>query len=382
MASETLFCHARVVTCDAVLDGHVLVRDGVIADIGSAAAPPGVPAVDLEGDFLLPGLVELHTDNLEKHVAPRPGVWWPGVAAMVAHDAQIAAAGITTVYDALTLGDRYRATDQQAALGELVAAVKDAQEQQVLRIEHRLHLRCEVSYGPVLTLFEPLVDDPAIGIVSLMDHTPGERQFPDVEKYKEIYQLSRHLTDAEVEVHIERLRADQVRFSAANRAAIVETARALGKVLASHDDSCRAHVEEASRENVAIAEFPTTGEAARSAREYGLNVLMGSPNLVRGRSHSGNVAAGTLARDGLLDILSSDYFPSSLLHAAFLLADEPFHLPLAEAIAKVTATPAEVAGLHDRGRIELGRRGDLVRVRLSQGLPIVRGVWRGGERVA
>ena len=381
MAAETVYSNARVVTRDAVFDGTVAVRDGRIGAVD--AGPSALPgALDLEGDLLIPGLIELHTDNLEKHAAPRPGVWWPGLAAMVSHDGQIATAGITTVFDALTLGDRYRAIDQVAALDEMLSAIARSTDDGLLRVDHRIHLRCEVTHPDVVDLLGPLVDDPRVGLVSLMDHTPGDRQFPDVERYKEMYQVARHISDGEVEAHLAELRADQERYGSLGRAAIVALAQAHGLVLASHDDSCREHVEQAYREAVAIAEFPTSMEAATAARELGLKVLMGAPNLVRGGSHSGNVAAGELAHGRLLDILSSDYYPASLLHGAFLLAGGTYGLSLPEAIATVTVNPAESTGFTDRGEIAVGKLADLVRVQQTPALPVVRGVWRDGRRVA
>ena len=175
--------------------------------------------------------------------------------------------------------------------------------------------------------------------------------------------------------------ADQAAYSARHREAITRRCQERGLTLVSHDDATVAHVEEAAKIGTAIAEFPTTLEAAHAARAYGLAILAGAPNLVCGRSHSGNVAAADLARHDRLDILSSDYVPASLLHAAVLLHTQ-LGWPLPAAIATVTATPAERVGLDDRGDIAPGRRADLVRVRLVDGLPVVRAVWRLGERVA
>lgn len=381
MADETVFSNARVVTRDAVFTGTVAVSQGRITALDSGkSALPGT--VDIEGDLLIPGLIELHTDNLEKHVAPRPGVWWPGLAAMVSHDGQIAAAGITTVFDALTLGDRYRAIDQATALDEMLSAIAQSSGENLLRCDHRVHLRCEVTHPDVVDLLDPLVEDPRVGLVSLMDHTPGDRQFADIDRYKELYQLSRHLSEDEVDTHLADLRADQERYGQQGRSAIVALAQARGLVLASHDDSCRAHVEQARHEAVAIAEFPTSLEAANAAREHGLKILMGAPNLVRGGSHSGNIAAGELARARLLDILSSDYYPASLLNGAFLLSGETYGFSLPDAVATVTANPAAAAGLDDRGEIAVGKAADLVRVHDAPALPVIRGVWRGGHRVA
>jgi alpha-D-ribose 1-methylphosphonate 5-triphosphate diphosphatase len=113
-----------------------------------------------------------------------------------------------------------------------------------------------------------------------------------------------------------------------------------------------------------------------------MSVLMGAPNIVRGKSHSGNIAARDLAERGTLDVLSSDYVPLSLVHAPFILADEVESISLPKAVAMVTATPARTVGLADRGRIEIGLRADLARVRRGKDMPVVRAVWRGGERVA
>jgi alpha-D-ribose 1-methylphosphonate 5-triphosphate diphosphatase len=162
---------------------------------------------------------------------------------------------------------------------------------------------------------------------------------------------------------------------------VVSLAKARGVKLASHDDATPDHIREAVEAGVAIAEFPTTREAAAAARSAGLSILGGAPNVVRGVSHSGNASALDFARAGLLDILSSDYVPVSLLHGAFRLADE-IGIPLNEAVAKVTANPAASVGLDDRGALVEGLRADLVRVRVVDGLPIARAVWRGGERIA
>jgi alpha-D-ribose 1-methylphosphonate 5-triphosphate diphosphatase len=152
--------------------------------------------------------------------------------------------------------------------------------------------------------------------------------------------------------------------------------------LASHDDTTSEHVVAAVRDGVSVAEFPTTIEAAEGLHQAGVQILMGAPNVVRGGSHAGNIAAVDLAKRGLLDILSSDYVPSSLLMAAIQL---PHHAPgidLAAAIRTVTCNPARAVGLTDRGTIEVGQRADLIRVHVAQNVPVVRSTWREGRRVA
>lgn len=380
--SEITLTNAAIVTRSEVFRGDLTIRGGRIASVAPAARPSAAPgAIDFAGDYLLPGLVELHTDNFERAAVPRPGVHWPSVSAVITHDAQMAASGITTIYDAIAVGDIQRGGDRLATLDAMVNAVTMAQNAGLLRAEHRLHLRCELSHHRLRELLEPLAGHALVGLMSLMDHTPGQRQFVTLDQFKAYYQGKYHLSDAELAAFIDDRKRDQVLYAEPNRAAVIGMARARGITLASHDDATPAHVAEAVEAGVAIAEFPTTREAAAAARKAGLHVLGGAPNVVRGGSHSGNISVRDLARDGMLDILSSDYVPVALLHAAFLLGEEP-DIGLPDAVASVSANPAAAAGLDDRGMLAEGLRADLVRVAVHDRLPVVRATWRAGERVA
>jgi alpha-D-ribose 1-methylphosphonate 5-triphosphate diphosphatase len=378
--AETILRNARLVLDDRVVEGAVVVRDGRIAAIDAAGSRAGE---DLGGDFLLPGLVELHTDALENHYAPRPGVRWDPVAAVQAHDAQIAGSGITTVFDALRVGSDSdaRGLGREAAI--LAEALGRAGREGRLRAEHYVHLRCEVSSPDVVEEAAPLFRAGAVRLASLMDHSPGQRQFVDLEAYTRYYRDKAGLSADEMREYVARRRAAGAETAAATRPAIGALARASGTVLASHDDATDAHVAEAVAEGATIAEFPTTVDAAAAAHAAGLKVLMGAPNVVRGGSHSGNVSALALAGRRILDVLSSDYVPFSLMQAIFRLPETVPGFTLPEAVRLVTRTPAEVVGLSDRGSIAEARRADLVRVdRRAAGVPVVRAVWREGERVA
>uniref|UniRef100_A4XWB9 Phosphonate metabolism protein PhnM n=2 Tax=Gammaproteobacteria TaxID=1236 RepID=A4XWB9_ECTM1 len=380
MSSEQILSNARIVTAEREFLGTLLLRDGLIAavDEGASRLPQ---AQDLGGDYLLPGLVELHTDNLEKHMSPRPGVDWPSTSAVLTHDAQIVAAGITTVFDALSIGDinpRGRRMQQLPVMIEAIAASEAAGQ---TRAEHRLHLRCELCHPDALTIYRDLVEHPLVALVSVMDHSPGQRQFAKVEKYREYYMGKYHLSPAEMEEFLQEQIANSRQYSDRQRRAIVEDCHSRGISVASHDDATLAHVQESAGFGMAIAEFPTTLEAARASHELGLKVLMGAPNLVRGGSHSGNIAAAELARHGVLDILSSDYYPASLLHAAWLLAGQDNDYDLPAAIATVSRAPARAAGLDDRGEIRVGLRADLVQARAHGQQPVIQQVWRQARRV-
>lgn len=379
--SETFVLeNAQLVLPDAVVSGWLSVDEGKIVEIGEGRPPER--GENLAGDYLLPGLVELHTDHLESHVVPRPKVRWETLSAIVAYDLQMAGAGITTVFDSLRVGTDADSKSLGSVVLELVSGLDRARSEGLLRAEHLTHLRCEIAAHDVLDDTEALLANHSIDLISLMDHTPGARQFRDVETWKVYYGGKSGRSESE----LERLIAERRRLYAENhdrhRARLVALARERGIVLASHDDTTPEHVAQSRADGIAIAEFPTTLEAAAASHAAGIQVMMGAPNVVRGGSHSGNVAAETLARAGVLDILSSDYVPASLLMGAFDLARRIETMSLPEAVRMVTLNPARATGLDDRGALAPGLRADLVRVHMAGDVPVVRVAWREGRRVA
>jgi alpha-D-ribose 1-methylphosphonate 5-triphosphate diphosphatase len=380
MSASLRITNARIVTADAVVEGGLVVDGAVIQEV-LPAGRTARGALDLDGDYLLPGLVELHTDNLERQFQPRPRVRWPAQAAMLAHDRQIAAAGITTVCDGVCVGIYGGKRERIEFLQTSLEALHEAQGNGSLTAEHFLHLRCEVSDPHVVEMFEPLLEEPNLKLVSLMDHTPGQRQWHDIDKYRTFHRGRTEASEEEFQALIERRIEEQKIYADRHRQKLLALVRGRPITLASHDDTTVAHVEEAAADGITISEFPTTHAAAETARAQGLGVVMGAPNLVLGGSHSGNVSAQALAEQGLLDALSSDYVPVSLLHGAFRLHRE-LAMPLPQAIAPISRNPAAMIGLDDRGAIAPGLRADLVRARLIGETPSVVAVWRQGERVA
>lgn len=377
-----LITNARLVLADRVIErGWVAAVNGRISEFAEGAAPER--GEDADGDLVMPGLVELHTDHLEAHYMPRPKVYWDPVAAVISYDGQLATCGITTVLDSLRC---WREENVKSANGDaikLAQAIATARDTNLLRADHFLHLRCEIPSIGVIDEARELMGRPDVRLASLMDHTPGQRQFRDEVKLRDYYRgKSGGMTDAELDVLFARRLELQRLNGTANQRALIELARQHGTPLASHDDTTAQHVAEAVDAGVAIAEFPTTLEAAAALHQAGIRVLMGAPNLVRGGSHSGNVATRALAAAGYLDIMSSDYVPSSLLSAAVVMPAVVEGIDLATAVRTVTKTPAEAVGLSDRGEIAPGRRADLIRVRVVGDIPVVRSVWREGGRVA
>jgi alpha-D-ribose 1-methylphosphonate 5-triphosphate diphosphatase len=285
------------------------------------------------------------------------------------------------VFDAVRIGSDPEMPGMGDHVQVLVDAIATGMGDGRLRADHLIHLRCELPAPDVVDDFERFCDLPLVKLASVMDHTPGQRQFSDVQ-YRHYYQRQLKLTDAEMDAFMAERRYEQERYSIKHRRSILKRGLAAGIAFASHDDATEAHVAESVADGVSIAEFPTTMVAAERSHKAGLAVLMGAPNVVRGGSHSGNVAAVDLAREGCLDVLSSDYVPGALILAAFRLPALSGALTLPQAIRMVTATPARAAQLFDRGEIEVGKRADLVRVRMHGDMPVVRGVWRQGVRVS
>ena len=381
--------NAQIVLEDEIIHGSVQVRDGLIVDIASGPSNVGE---DFESDLLIPGLVEIHTDNLERHLMPRPKVRWPAMAALLSHDAEIAAAGITTVFDALGIGDGDTDGLRGGGLDEILGALNQSQQHRVLRADHHLHIRCELPAPNTLELFQPFAklnqttasheSNPSIrvGLISLMDHTPGQRQWSEISHARTYFTGKKGWSLEKFDRHVAEAPEAQHRFARPHRSHFIAWAREHAVPVASHDDTTPEHVAEAVADGIRISEFPTTMAAAQAARSASMLIVMGGPNVVRGGSHSGNVAAADLARAQLLDALSSDYVPGSLMLGALRLVEEAgWSLP--QALSTVSRQPAQALGLNDRGMIAQGMRADLVRVHRLDLQPAVRAVWRQGQRV-
>ncbi|MBX2884848.1 MAG: alpha-D-ribose 1-methylphosphonate 5-triphosphate diphosphatase [Granulosicoccus sp.] len=379
-SGSVCLANAILVLPEAEVLGCITIENGWIVDIAPGGHVPN-GSIDCAGDYVMPGLIELHTDNLERHLEPRPEVQWPHLPALLSHDAELASTGITTVFDALRVGSISNTKARYDAYARALAdELLRARAAQAFKISHFLHLRAEICSETLIKEMEQFGQDDRVGIVSLMDHTPGQRQFRDLTALRIYLTKKRNLNDQEFETHVERLKELQQRLGRKHELGAVANAARYGAVLASHDDTTAEQVKASLANGVSFAEFPTTHEAAQACRDNGIAIMMGAPNIVRGGSHSGNVSAAELADADLLDIVSSDYVPSALLLSVFYLAEQWNSLP--RAVLCATRNAAAAAGLTDRGVLEPGYRGDVLRVSLKQKTPLLRGVWSLGSRVS
>ncbi len=373
-----ILTNARLVLADTVVHGTLVMQGAHIVDVqpGISAAPG---ALDMEGDILMPGVVDVHTDNLERQVQPRSNARWPSRSAMAAHDAQCAAAGVTTVLDALCLGDLGFDKGRVMTFHDGVRDLDALADTGLLKSEHFLHLRCELPAGDMMELLDPVAAHPRVRMVSLMDHSPGVGQYANLDKYRAMRAREGHQS-AWIEGRILELQEQRDRMREPNRRALLSRMRPIGTVLASHDDRTIDEVAQNDADGIRISEFPVSLEAASEARRRGMLTIAGAPNIVRGGSHSGNVSAADLVKAAMVDALASDYVPSAMIEAAFAAVGQT-GISLPAAVALVTDRPARMANLTDRGRLASGQRADAVRIRVWEGMPFVRQVWRQGERV-
>jgi alpha-D-ribose 1-methylphosphonate 5-triphosphate diphosphatase len=352
----------RVVLGDRVTDrASVTVEDGRILEVVEGSRPPRGD-IDGAGLLLTPGLVDTHSDALEKERAPRPTALLPWEFAMQSLEAKIAAAGITTIFHGAGFHDKVsdgavRTPYGALELAELVDSTRSVRVDH--RVLHRFDVRAAEGAAMIRQRIEGLPNDRLPIQLSHEDHTPGQGQYADIEHHVAFLVASgmdRESATAKTQARVDQARTTE-HIRDTNLAWAGELAHSGKARLLGHDCDSADAIDQLVERGGAIAEFPTTMEAARRAREQGLLIVVGAPNLLRGSSHSGNVAAVDLVRAGLADALASDYLPSSLLGSVMQAASSGL-IDLPEAIRLVTAGGAKVAGLADRGSIEPGLRAD------------------------
>ena len=349
--------NARIILPGEVLAcGALHIEDGLIADICQGGAPR--PALDARGMTLLPGLIDMHGDMIERELEPRPGTRFDPALALIELDKRLAACGVTTAYASLSFADGLGLRSDSRAQ-EIISALLDARPH--LLVDHRVHARYEVSNTEGQPQVLDMLRTGALDLISLMDHTPGQGQYRDMEAY--VQYTARWLGKDERLVRQlaqERMEAGSAQVWALG-AELGAAARQQGVAVASHDDDTPQKVALVQGLGATISEFPVTLEAARAAAERGMTVFMGAPNALRGSSHGGNLSALDALEAGVLHGLAADYSPMSLLQAMWRVAREE-RVTWPRAAALVSTAPAQATGLNDRGSLAVGKRADLVLV--------------------
>jgi alpha-D-ribose 1-methylphosphonate 5-triphosphate diphosphatase len=361
---------------ETLQEAAVLIADGYIVAIDPASSA-GAKEIDLRGHTLMPGMIDLHCDALEKEAEPRPGVHFPFDFACAQADKRNAAAGITTVYHALSFANAELGVRNNTTAAELARAVHAWKEHEL--VDNRVHARYEITDPTAPATLLELLSNDEIHLMSFMDHTPGQGQFKSIDAYRNFQARTYKKDDAEFEA----LLADKLaqgEGAVARMEKLAQTARELGVPLASHDDDRPEKIAVVKALGVTVSEFPINLETAQAARAAGLATLFGAPNILRGKSQSGSMRALDAVKQGVADCLCGDYSPASLLPAVMQLPGLA-NIPLHKAVSLVTSNPARAVGLHDRGVIAPEKRADLLAVRYLGGLPQAARVWSEGVAV-
>ena len=358
-----------IVRPDGVSKGDLTIEDGVIAEIGEAGGGSATVELDAEGCWVLPGLVDLHCDAIEKEVEPRPNTLFPMEMAFLQFERKLAGHGITTMLHSLSLGVGLSLRGEHL-VGEMVELIASLREERAM-IRHGVHLRYEVSHLTGFELASRLLSAGLIDYLSLMDHAPGQGQYHRPGAFERYVMKNQGVGVDEVAEIVKELQERRSRVDWSKLKALTARARAAGIAVASHDDDTAEAVGRSLDFGATVSEFPLNLETARFASGRGMGVCVGAPNIVRGGSHDGNLKASEAVREGAADILCSDYHPASLLHAIFCLEAEG--IPLAQAVNMATMNPAKALGREaEIGSLETGKRADLIVVGKIRGTPVVR----------
>ena len=367
--------------------GSLRIEDGRIADI--VEGPVHHAAVYGGGLLAIPGLIDMHGDMLERDISPRPGAELPFAMALHELDKRLVATGITTAYAAISFawhtGQSLRSDVKARAIMATINNLRPT-----LLADHYVHARFEITNPQAGAILEEMILAEQVHLASIMDHTPGQGQYRDIEAYiRQMFEWRKKMGDplggngkeiTETDVRESVLIAQQRPKAWESVYSVAQVAQKHGVVLASHDDDTAEKVDLMLDIGIHMSEFPVTKEAAGRARYHGLHVAMGAPNALQGRSLSGNLSAVDAIADGLIDILATDYYPASMLQATFTLVARGV-LPLYKAIKLVSENVADGLRLYDRGQIAVGKLADIVLLDSSDILPRVHGTLRQGQPV-
>ena len=371
--------HANLIVSNSILeDASLWIKDGIIEKINpQSVSGKDVEEIDLQGKMIMPGIIDLHCDAVEKEVQPRPNVYFPLDFACSQADKRNASAGITTCYHALSFAQEEFGVRNNDFAAEVAQAIHDWNQHAL--IDNRVHCRYEITDESALPILKNLLRNGAMHLISMMDHTPGQGQFKNLAAYRDFQMQNYQKSEAEIETFVEKKLASSS-SALARMQELAEVAHQAGISVASHDDDSVERIETMTQIGGDISEFPVTLEAARAAREAGMRTVFGAPNILRGKSQSGSMKAIDAIAHGVADCLCADYSPASLLAAVFRIP-EISDLDLPASVRLVTLNPAQAVQLNDRGEIAVGKRADLIAVDPSADVPQVCDVWSQGTHV-
>ncbi|GBF34003.1 metal-dependent hydrolase [Desulfocucumis palustris] len=380
---KTCIYNANIILPDRVIKGNILIDGNRISGVresnfAGVNGGPDLTVIDAGGCYVMPGMIDMHCDAIEKEMQPRPNTLFPINMAFYELEKKLAASGITTMYHSLTLSDEWGVRDKDMVL-DIIAGINKLKKTRSM-INHKIHLRYEVTFLDGVNVLESLIRDKSIDFMSYMDHSPGQGQFKDVQALKNFTIQSYGREEKEVKAFLDKAAEYQAMIDWPKLVGLGKYARFRGIRMASHDDDTREKIETLLDCEGVVSEFPINLETAVYAKSKGIHVCVGAPNIVRGKSHSNNMRAIDAIANNAADIVCSDYLPGAMLPAIFRLTGEG--VKLTEAVSMATLNPARALGIEcEVGTVEPGKYADLIVVELHQGYPLIRQTLVGGVTV-
>lgn len=372
--SKTCIYNANIILPNEVVFGFISIDGNSIINISSEILNfqgnyPDINMINAQGAYVMPGIIDIHSDAIEKEIQPRPNALFPIDMAFYELEKRLAGNGITTIYHSLCLSDEWGVRDSEMVI-DIIRNINKLKNIRTM-INHKIHLRYELTYLDGLKKLEELIHNNSIDFMSYMDHTPGQGQFRSLEDLKNFTMQSYGKKEKDVNEFIDKTIDCQSKIDWNNLIRVARIAKTKGIRLAFHDDDTKEKIETLLKCEGVLSEFPINIETALYAKSKDLHVCVGAPNIVRGMSHSKNMRAIDAIHNNAADIVCSDYLPSAMLPAVFNLAKE--EISLSEAVKMVTSNPAKALGIDSKvGSIEKGKQADLLIVELHKGYPVVR----------
>ncbi|AFM40727.1 metal-dependent hydrolase involved in phosphonate metabolism [Desulfosporosinus acidiphilus SJ4] len=375
--------NANMILPEKVCKGHIIVEGNRIVEVVERDFPrvkcySDLTMIDAEGCFIMPGMIDLHSDAIEKEIQPRPNTLFPTRMAFYELEKKLTVSGITTMFHSLSLSDEWGVRNQEMVV-EIINSINTLKKARSM-INHKIHLRYELTFLEGLKALEGLIKSKSIDLMSYMDHTPGQGQFRDAEALKDFTVQSYGPKGQEFEEFLDKTLENQALISWTKLRELSKMAKQEGIPLAFHDDDNQEKINALLECEGIISEFPINLETAAYAASKGIHVCVGAPNIIRGKSHSNNMRALDAILNHAADIICSDYLPSAMLPAVFYLSKEGIRLT--DAVKMVTFNPAKALGIEkEAGSIEVGKCADLIVVEMHQDYPILRKSFVGGNLV-
>lgn len=331
-------------------------------------------AIDLGNRKIAPGIVDLHSDAIEKEIEPRVGATFPIDLAVAELDKKLSMAGVTTMFHAIGFEENPKKKRSIELAKEQIEEIYNANKKH-LGVDNLIHARFELSSTEAIEPIKEVIENGMVKLVSLMDHSPGQGQFKSLESFQTYYSSYYGLDEQEVQKVVDKkLNKDEDKIND-----LIQCAKKHNLTLLSHDDDCIEKLDGLLGLGVQISEFPLDLEVAKYAVSKGIATGMGAPNIVRGGSQSGNISAIELVKEGVCKYLCSDYHPTSMLQAVYRM-EKDANLEIAKGFSMISSTPAAYANLEDRGELKAGKRADIIVIE-DDNIPKVVWTIKDGESI-